>query len=126
MRLAMGGTPLDGPVSAVASVYGGGAPPRGGPAPTGDPQAWPLSSPITEIVASENDLGDGRRFDDPDDSAALRAMRNTALMSSADAWQIYATDGAKDYLLYVRDELDLDIDTQVAAFHEVAMGAAHP
>jgi hypothetical protein len=126
MRLAMTGTPLDGPVSAVASVFGGGVPPRGGPAPSGDPQPWPLSSPITDIVASENDLGDGQRFDDPKDSAALRAMRNMALMDSAEAWQVLATDGTKNYLLYVRDELDADVNAQIAAFYKVAMGDGHP
>jgi hypothetical protein len=126
MRLASEGTGVDGPVSAAATVFGGGVPPRGGTLPPGDPQAWPLASSITDILATENDLGSGQRFDDPSDSAALRAMRSTAFMNFADARQIYATDGAQDYLLYVRDELDPDVQPEISAFHTAAVGVGSP
>ena len=102
MRLAGNGMGVDGAVSAVATVFSGGTP------PPGDPQGWPLSTPITDIVtANENDLGEGMRFDDANDAKALRAMRSKALADFPDARQIYATDGTQKYLLYVRDELDV-------------------
>lgn len=110
-QLADDGMGVNGPVSAVATVFSGGTP------PPGDPQVWPLLTPITDIVsASEDDLGDGMRFDDPGDAMMLRAMRSKALADFADARQIYVTDGTQEYLMYLRDELDSATSTEIASF----------
>jgi hypothetical protein len=108
-RLEGEGEGLTGAVTAAAVMFSGGTP------PPGDPQLWPLLTPITDIVAPDGSLG-GQRFDDPSDSSALRAMRLTAVANFADASQIYATDGAQDYLLYVRDEFDADMQSKFDAF----------
>jgi hypothetical protein len=116
MRLAGDGMGVEGAVSAVATVFSGGTP------PPGDPQAWPLSTPITDIVtADENDLGDGKRFDDPSDAKALRAMRSKALADFPDARQIFATDGTQKYLVYVRDELDVATDLSIVQFRSAVL-----
>lgn len=116
MRLAGDGMGVDGAVSAVATVFSGGTP------PAGDPQAWPLSTPINDIVtANENDLGDGMRFDDANDAKALRVMRTKALADVPDARQIYATDGTQKYLLYVRDELDVATNLNIVQFRSAVL-----
>jgi hypothetical protein len=110
-QLAGDGMGVTGPVSAVATVFSGGTP------PPGDPQVWPLLTPMTDIVsASEDELGDGMRFDDPGDAMMLRAMRSKALADFPDARQIYVTDGTQEYLMYLRDELDSATSTGIASF----------
>jgi hypothetical protein len=110
MRLQSEGTLLNGAVTAGARPFVSTTP------PPSDPQFWPLPlRPIADLTTADGSLG-SKRFDDPNDTTALRKMRAAALASSPDAQQIYATYGSQVYLLYVRDEFDDDMEIKINLF----------
>ena len=79
---------------------------------------WPLATSIREILVPEMRYApspeDGRRFDDPDDRAALRALRDSARKDGSLPASIEVQDGdGPVYAVYVRDELPADMESMV-------------
>jgi hypothetical protein len=98
------GTPYDGDVAAIAFDRG---------AATGSEQAWPLDRAPSEIedlvrTGDDSDLTSPVRIDDPDEVAALRALRVDAVSF---AFQV-SHDGIA-YSLYLRDELPPDVNAAI-------------
>jgi len=109
--LAQSAPPLMGPVSALAAPE----------SPVGDELTWPLDQPLATIpnlVHDLDSLGDEfALFEDPDDAAALRALRATAQPGTP----VRVADGEGAYQIYVRDELPEGVAPAIEALRGSAM-----
>ncbi len=103
--LVMEGAPLDVPILGIAHELG---------PEMGNEQPWPLDRPLTEIDGLVQDvfapppLDPPVRFDDPVDSAALRAV---PVVSGPD--QLLVSEAGVSYQLFLLDELDADVRASI-------------
>jgi hypothetical protein len=110
-KLAGEGTLWTGAVSAVATDFLGTL-------HLEQPQTWPLTRPIDDIVVSnvKVTVDSGMIFDSAD-AAALRRLRKQQATVVPPSEDIYVTtDGVKKYSLFVRDELQHELTAPLADF----------
>lgn len=93
------GAKLTGPVAAIAYTS----------SPVGGEEVWPLDTPIADtanlVQSMDGPITAFALFEDADDAAALRALRDTKQPGTP----LLVSDGTGTYDLYVRDELPDDV-----------------